>query len=53
MPATISITAKGKPITYHAPHMRDVIEPVKKSGMFGEQFDVTKRLHTLTFTTED
>lgn len=27
----ISITDKGKTITYHAHHMRDVIEPVKHS----------------------
>lgn len=36
MTATISITDKGKTITYHAHHMRDVIEPVKQYGMFGE-----------------
>ena len=53
MTATISITDKGKTITYHAHHMRDVIEPVKKSGMFGEQFDVKKKLHTITFYTEE
>ncbi|BEK83051.1 hypothetical protein ABJC00_01705 [Bifidobacterium adolescentis] len=53
MTATISITDKGKTVTYHAHHMRDVIEPVKKSGMFGEQFDVKKKLHTITFYTED
>lgn len=47
------ITDKGKTVTYHAHHMRDVIEPVKKSGMFGEQFDVKKKLHTITFYTED
>lgn len=29
----ISITDKGKTITYHAHHMRDVIEPVKQYGM--------------------
>lgn len=29
MTTTISITDKGKTITYHAHHMRDVIEPVK------------------------
>ena len=45
MTATISITDKGKTVTYHAHHMRDVIEPVKKSGMFGEQFDVKKKYH--------
>ncbi|WP_448313876.1 hypothetical protein ACMVS9_05400 [Bifidobacterium adolescentis] len=28
MTTTISITDKGKTITYHAHHMRDVIEPV-------------------------
>lgn len=49
----ISITDKGKTITYHAHHMRDVIEPVKESGMFGEQFDVKKKLHTITFYTEE
>ena len=30
MTATISITDKGKTITYHAHHMRDVIEPVNE-----------------------
>ena len=49
----ISITDKGKTITYHAHHMRDVIEPVKQHGMFGEQLDARKALHTLTFYTED
>ena len=44
MTATISITDKGKTITYHAHHMRD---------MFGEQLDAKKKLHTLTFYTED
>ena len=53
MTATISITDKGKTITYHAHHMRDVIEPVKQYGMFGEQLDAKKKLHTLTFYTED
>lgn len=52
MTATI-ITDKGKTITYHAHHMRDVIEPVKQYGMFGEQLDARKALHTLTFYTED
>lgn len=28
MTATISITDKGKTITYHAHHMRDVIAPI-------------------------
>lgn len=42
MTATISITDKGKTITYHAHHMRDVIEPVKQYGMFGEQLDAKK-----------
>lgn len=51
--ATISITDKGKTITYHAHHMRDVIEPVKQYGMFGEQLNAKKKLHTLTFYTED
>lgn len=45
----ISITDKGKTITYHAHHMRDVIEPVK----LGEQLNAKKKLHTLTFYTED
>lgn len=49
----ISITDKGKTITYHAHHMRDVIEPVKQYGMFGEQLNAKKKLHTLTFYTED
>lgn len=49
----ISITDKGKTITYHAHHMRDMIEPVKQYGMFGEQLDAKKKLHTLTFYTED
>lgn len=49
----ISITDKGKTITYHAHHMRDQIEPVKQYGMFGEQLDAKKKLHTLTFYTED
>lgn len=53
MTATISITDKGKTITYHAHHMRDVIEPVKQYGMFGEQLNAKKKLHTLTFYTED
>ena len=53
MTATISITDKGKTVTYHAHHMRDVIEPVKQHGMFGEQLDARKALHTLTFYTED
>lgn len=53
MTATISITDKGKTITYHAHHMRDVIEPVKQYGMLGEQLDAKKKLHTLTFYTED
>lgn len=47
----ISITDKGKTITYHAHHMRDVIEPVKQYGMFGEQLNAKKKLHTLTFYT--
>lgn len=38
----ISITDKGKTITYHAHHMRDVIEPVKQYGMFGEQLNAKK-----------
>lgn len=42
MTATISITDKGKTITYHAHHMRDVIEPVKQYGMFGEQLNAKK-----------
>ena len=46
----ISITDKGKTITYH---MRDVIEPVKQYGMFGEQLNAKKKLYTLTFYTED
>ena len=33
MTATIIITDKGKTITYHAHHMRDVIEPVKQYGL--------------------
>lgn len=37
MTATISITDKGKTITYHAHHLRDQIEPVKQYGMFGER----------------
>lgn len=49
----ISITDKGKTITYHAHHMRDVIEPVKQYGMFREQLNAKKKLHTLTFYTED
>lgn len=49
----ISITDKGKTITYHAHHMRDVIEPVKQYGMFGEQLNAKKKLHTRTFYTED
>lgn len=53
MTSTISITDKGKTITYHAHHMRDVIEPVKQYGMFGERLDAKKKLHTLTFYTED
>ena len=52
MTVTISITDKGKTITYHAHHMRDVIEPVKQYGMFGEQLNAKKKLHTLTFDTE-
>lgn len=39
----ISITDKGKTITYHAHHMRDVIEPVKQYGMFGEQLNAKKK----------
>lgn len=52
MTATISITDKGKTITYHAHHMRDD-RTRQKSGMFGEQFDVKKKLHTITFYTEE
>lgn len=47
------IIDKGKTITYHAHHMRDQIEPVKQYGMFGERLDAKKKLHTLTFYTED
>ena len=50
MTTTISITDKGKTITYHA-HMQ--FEPVKQYGMFGEQLNAKKKLHTLTFYTED
>lgn len=53
MTATISITDKGKTITYHAHHMRDQIEPAKQYGMFGERLDTRKKLHVLTFYTED
>lgn len=53
MTATISITAKGKTITYHAHHMQDQIEPVKQYGMFGERLDARKKLRVLTFYTED
>ena len=53
MTATISITDKGKTITYHAHHMRGQIEPVKQYGMFGERLDVRKKLHVLIFYTED
>lgn len=53
MTTTISITDKGKTITYHAHYMRDMIEPVKQYGMFGELLDSPKKLHTLTFYTED
>lgn len=35
MTATISITDKGKTVTYHAHHMRDVIEPVKNQACSG------------------
>lgn len=38
----ISITDKGKTITYHAHHMRDQIEPVKQYGMFGERLDAER-----------
>lgn len=41
----ISITDKGKTITYHAHHMRDVIEPVKQYGMFGEQYNTAQTSH--------
>ena len=47
----ISITDKGKTITYHAHHMRDVIEPAKQYGMFGINLTDRRRLHTLQFTT--
>lgn len=53
MTATISITDKGKTITYHAHRLRDQIEPVKQYGMFGERLDARKKLHVLTFYTED
>ncbi len=49
MTATISITDKGKTITYHAHHMRDQIEPVKQYGMFGERLDA--RNYTFSLST--
>ena len=50
---TITVTDKGKTITYHAHNVRDRIDNVTDYGMFGQKLDNPKKLHTLTFTTED